>query len=672
MKISDLLKSNNDDGSFLFNDRQRAIKNHRLMQWAKVATFGLYIVAVFMLYVSDVWGIASFVEKNSNEYIALAIFSTISFVLAYFLASSKEAVYEDIAIHRSEGWKLKPTQYAAMALFLSSGLLFEMFSTTNNQQHIANTAAESSTMMKSIQGTDVSVAGSVALTESLQKAQVRLATCRKRLAEGKVKDCVESQANVKAVQDSMTISNQLAQTASQQAMTNKVDGMLKIREHFDKPMFQAIGKATNTDNNTGMLMVIGVLIFIFECQHIMALFAYANALYRLKQSEGRRENETQSPAPMPEGVMSKLANGADSAKQTVSEYATKVEQGLKASPGIIAAEYARAQNAREQFYQKAADKLDELTPENLTRERFFKLMYMEIRSRVLNGDVRPTVTPVTDAVTDVIRQHTRTLGLQPSLIGKPERQKIAEKILDKLEREGILEMNDIQGVGHPKYVLAKRWRNEPAAPIPVPENNDWKPTWEKTTIREVMEPQVKPDMPQLVETSGFKQSPEQRAIVDHLHQEQMQTYREELRGGSHQFRDVPLDTPAPPSRATVSETVLPTVPARSETVSDTVPARSQNGIAETVQNGLTGEAKQAETDLYPDWIAQVRGREISPGARDCKRFISQSTKSKDDKTGLTVQEMGRIWVIWQNRALADGVLKPNPEYSNGKAKYILT
>ena len=57
-------------------------------------------------------------EKNSNEYIALAIFSFISFVLAFFLASSKEAVYEDIAIHRSEGWKLKPSQYAAMGLFL--------------------------------------------------------------------------------------------------------------------------------------------------------------------------------------------------------------------------------------------------------------------------------------------------------------------------------------------------------------------------------------------------------------------------------------------------------------------------------------------------------------------------------------------------------------------------
>lgn len=104
---------------------------------------------------------------------------------------------------------------------------------------------------------------------------------------------------------------------------------------------------------------------------------------------------------------------------------------------------------------------------DLTRERFFKLIYMEVRSRILNGDVKPTVRPVTDAVTDVIRHHTKSLGLQPSLIGKPERQKIAEKILEKLERETVLELNPQQGVGKPKYLLASRWANQPAPEIPM-------------------------------------------------------------------------------------------------------------------------------------------------------------------------------------------------------------
>lgn len=104
---------------------------------------------------------------------------------------------------------------------------------------------------------------------------------------------------------------------------------------------------------------------------------------------------------------------------------------------------------------------------DLTRERFFKLIYMEVRNRIINGDIKPTVRPVTDAVTEVIRHHTKALGLQPSLIGKPERQKIAEKILAKLEQEMVLVMNHEQGIGKPKYLLASRWANRPPPEIPV-------------------------------------------------------------------------------------------------------------------------------------------------------------------------------------------------------------
>ncbi len=144
--------------------------------------------------------------------------------------------------------------------------------------------------------------------------------------------------------------------------------------------------------------------------------------------------------------------------------------------------------------------------------------------------------------------------------------------------------------------------------------------------------------------------------------------RQRLREGERIFPgDKGLDTPPPPSGTTVPDTVR----ARSETVPDTVRARSQNGHDETVQNGLTDAAKQTETDLYPDWISRVSAKEISPGARDCKRFISQQTVGGQDKAGITVTEMGRIWLSWQGRAVQDGILKPNPDYSNGKPKYIL-
>jgi hypothetical protein len=159
----------------------------------------------------------------------------------------------------------------------------------------------------------------------------------------------------------MAMSNQLATTAAKVSMDNKVDGMLKIREHFDKPMFQAIGKVTGTDNNSGMLIVVGVLIFIFELQHIMALFAYANALLRLNR-KGRNGTTDKSPlSPAPLGNLSAPVSGfnglANSAKQTVGEYAAKVEEGLKAAPELIATEMMRADYANKQVLADTSDVL---------------------------------------------------------------------------------------------------------------------------------------------------------------------------------------------------------------------------------------------------------------------------------------------------------------------------
>ena len=606
-------------------DQHRAIKNHRLMQWAKVATFGLYIVAVFMLYVSDVWGIASFVEKNSNEYIALAIFSFISFVLAYFLASSKEAVYEDIAIHRSEGWKLKPSQYAAMGLFLSSGILFEMFSTTNNQQHIANTAAEQSSMMQSIQGTNVSLIGGSTLADSFASAQMKLAQCEERMKQGKEKHCSGSKARVDAVRESMAMSNNLATQAAKQSMDNKVEGMLKIREHFDKPMFQAIGKATGTDNNSGMLMVVGVLIFIFECQHIMALFAYANALGRINRKAGASRPGTEYTSPAPLGVAgngyaptSAFTSMANSARQTVGEYADKVEAGLKASPEIIANEYARAQNARENVYQVAANKLDGLNKPSAPVKTF--------RERLNAGE---NVVSVGALDEPVITYPTR-----------PANQMSVEATVKQIQADV-----KASGANSPAAIQAAVFNAYAALPSPAPLND--------VILERLAEKLTAKTLPAAATTAPFNQ----RTGATGIHNPVL--------GTAEEHYDLSLD-------AVRAQSLQARTDAQSEQhaqPANAVPAQS----LQPVMVELTGSAKQAETDLYPAWLALVQSKEMTPGARDAKRFISQATKNGADEYGLTIQEMGRIWLNWQDRAAREGILKANPRYQNGnrQAKYLL-
>jgi hypothetical protein len=99
--------------------------------------------------------------------------------------------------------------------------------------------------------------------------------------------------------------------------------------------------------------------------------------------------------------------------------------------------------------------------------------------------------------------------------------------------------------------------------------------------------------------------------------------------------------------------------------------RAQSEQTEAVK--LSDAAKQAEAALYPAWVGQVSAQAITPGARDAKRFISQATFTHGDKVVLSVQEMGRIWLNWQDRASREGVLTANPKYQPGnrQAKYLL-
>lgn len=94
---------------------------------------------------------------------------------------------------------------------------------------------------------------------------------------------------------------------------------------------------------------------------------------------------------------------------------------------------------------------------DMTQKRFFKIIYTDVRNRILNGELKPTIRPVTDAVGEIIREKGERMGIKASLIGKPQRQEIAETILRTLEQETVVELNADGGVGKPKYVLAPRY-----------------------------------------------------------------------------------------------------------------------------------------------------------------------------------------------------------------------
>ncbi len=127
--------------------------------------------------------------------------------------------------------------------------------------------------------------------------------------------------------------------------------------------------------------------------------------------------------------------------------------------GIMQAEGLMGQNARldPELYASGSTTTSANNVHDFTQKRFYKLIYTEVRNRIMNGEIRPTIRPVTEAVTDIIKRKADLLGIKASNMGKPQRQQIAESILDGLAKEAVLEFNQAGGVGKPKYVLSTKY-----------------------------------------------------------------------------------------------------------------------------------------------------------------------------------------------------------------------
>lgn len=545
MNIKSLFQLGNDTG--MFDERRRAVRNYKLMQWARWATFGLYIVAVFMLYVADVWGVATFMEKNSNEYIALIVFSVISFTLSYFLASGKESVYEDIAISHSEGYKLTRGQIFAMALFASSGILFELFSATSNQQHISNTAAENAGLLKPVDPSVISVGTDPALAKRVEDAQAKLGACQAKLGT-QYKDCKYSEGRLSAAQANMAAANQTAASVSSEMYSIQSQDRKEMLERFDKPMFKVVGRAVDGDTNDGMVIAVAIMITIFELQHIMSLFAYANALRRMKSAGSNKpaqpeyvdaDHQQNVSSPASAAPVSAFAGAADSARQTVSE--------------AVGHEMMKAQGARNALHQRM--------------------------------------------------------------------QAGADKVADKLD---------------------------------ITQERDWKPTWEKTTVREVLSR----DPSNVRESGGFKQSPEQLERAKALAADQDgTTYRQALRSGHKNYQDGALDAP-------VSKLHEPTLRTGSNNPAHRV---TQGQQTQGIEKPLNIPA-----NLYSQWCTAIRDGSCKPTVTASRSWVQKRiAASQREKLTYTPTEISAIVQVFFVKALRDGVVINNPHYTNGKPKYLL-
>lgn len=197
---------------------------------------------------------------------------------------------------------------------------------------------------------------------------------------------------------------------------------------------------------------------------------------------------------------------------------------------------------------------------------------------------------------------------------------------------------------------------------------------------------VKAEQPEIVESSGFKQSPAQREMVDKLHQEQMQTYRQELRSGSRQFRDQPLDRPAPamptnqkqgatglqnPALGTAEEQHPLPIGEPEQPQGKPQAGGSEELSGETPSKPQAGGSDDPTGSLYPVWVAAVRAGECRPSVDETWKWIQKRIAPKE--TGSKTNDRTRIGKMQKGffaRAIHEGLMTINQNYTNGGKKYL--
>lgn len=211
------------------------------------------------------------------------------------------------------------------------------------------------------------------------------------------------------------------------------------------------------------------------------------------------------------------------------------------------------------------------------------------------------------------------------------------------------------------------------------------------------------DLANVRESGGFKQSPEQLARVRELaaNPQAASTYREELRNGSRQIHDQPLDVPTAtkpanqkPGRTGLQNPALgsaeehyplplstgPEIPGnvrahsgdthmpnnvRAHPTGDVRAHSADKSLLDAVrdaQSKIDPETLKDAQGLYEVWKAALLAGEPVLSARGGRAFINVKLCQARKKT-ITPAGMDALLAIWKKRGAREGTLMPNPKYT---------
>lgn len=237
------------------------------LKFGFITTWLLYFIFVMGFYVADLWGLTTWLETNTSEYIAFLIFLAMALLMSTTLSMIKHVFYEHCAEFRYG--------LSIVLLIASLGVFFELFTASSQQQNIAFTNAEKSETFKATANTNLHLGTHTDHSNRLAYLEGELATAQSYLQSCK-KTCSHYSAkvaNLTSQIQSLRSSQTSAQATATQVATStfkaKTEALKGIREDHYKPVFKFVRDNLVVTISTAVVFITALIAAGFEFSHAL-------------------------------------------------------------------------------------------------------------------------------------------------------------------------------------------------------------------------------------------------------------------------------------------------------------------------------------------------------------------------------------------------------------------
>ncbi|EIJ33361.1 hypothetical protein [Thiothrix nivea] len=557
----------------------------------------------------------------------------------------------------------------------------------------------------------------------IASAQMKYNQCMERLAKGKEPHCEGSKGRLESYQQQEAAWAERASATSTNtasALLSQAKGLEKDETNYH-PLVNLIRETFGASGTVGSFLLSLVLISFFEYAFHYLGGQYARAREYLMQNGYDVTRRLRQPPRKHDGSISTYSDNAPapSASPVTPFQAMKQEFSnmVESAPEVIANEYARAQQSRQQVYSKAADKLDAVQDDLNKHAAFLKLLVMEAQASVNHG-MEPTQENIRNVIAHVLRRHQQTTGQNTQHV---DLDKLTGLVIGKIKPAANSQSGDVKTY---RAELREGEKVYSDSPLDKPRPADWKPTFERTTIREVLERDN--NSPALADNTLAMPEKPQRLSVEATVKQIQQTVKASGETAPDAIREAVFNAfAAMPNPAPLDDAILQRIAdklvinaAHVRTTSGATPdyqkgsdaakqsatsgatpdyQKGSDAAKQSATSGATPDyqkgsdaAKQSATSgttpdyqkgsdaaptqasidrLYIVWRDAVKGGAISPAERPFTLLVREHA----DFDGVQNRQLKALWDQFCLRAESESVLMQNPDFVEGnrKAKYLL-